>query len=230
MRAGARAERAALARGVGRQPPRRSPGSSTCPAGRRSWRGRCWRTGKPTVLVLIHGSPLTIPELAQNVPAILDGFYLGEETGTAVAEVLFGDVSPAGRLPVSVPRSVGDHAGLLQLQAVGAPALPVRGAGPALAVRVRPVVHDVQVRQADGRRRRRIAPDGKTTVSVTVTNTGKRASDEVVQLYIHDVVSSVTRPVSELKGFRRIHLKPGRIEAGRLPARLRPSCRSSTRR
>jgi len=64
-------------------------------------------TGKPTVLLLIHGSPLSIPELARDVPAILDGFYLGEETGSAVADVLFGDVSPAGRLPVSVPRSVG---------------------------------------------------------------------------------------------------------------------------
>ena len=62
---------------------------------------------KPVVLVLIHGGPLAIPELAKSVPAILDGFYLGEETGTAVAEVLFGDVSPAGRLPVSVPRQVG---------------------------------------------------------------------------------------------------------------------------
>jgi beta-glucosidase len=63
--------------------------------------------GRPTVLLLIHGSPLTIPELAQRVPAILDGFYLGEETGNAVADVLFGDVSPAGRLPVSVPRAIG---------------------------------------------------------------------------------------------------------------------------
>ena len=62
---------------------------------------------KPVVLVLLHGGPLAIPELAKSVPAILDGFYLGEETGTAVAEVLFGDVSPAGRLPVSVPRQVG---------------------------------------------------------------------------------------------------------------------------
>jgi beta-glucosidase len=165
-------------------------------------------TGRPTVLLLIHGSPLTIPELAQNVPAILDGFYLGEETGTAVADVLFGDVSPAGRLPVTVPRNVGT--------------LPVNHDYKPSARR--PYLFEQPGPQwpfgyglsyttfkYDGLKvvPETIAPDGKTTASVTVTNTGKRASDEVVQLYLHDVVSSVTRPVQELKGFRRIHLKPG---------------------
>ena len=77
-----------------------------------------------------------------------------------------------------------------------------------MAVRLWPLLHHVHVRRPDGKPGK-IAPDGKTTVSVTVTNTGKRASDEVVQLYIRDVVSSVTRPVQELKGFRRIHLAPG---------------------
>jgi beta-glucosidase len=163
---------------------------------------------KPVVLVLLHGGPLAIPELAKSVPAILDGFYLGEETGTAVAEVLFGDVSPAGRLPVSVPRQVGTvpayynykpSARRLYLLEEPGPLWPF-GFGLSYAsfryekLAVTPA---------------RIAPDGKTTASVTVTNTSKRAADEVVQLYVHDVVSSVTRPISELKGFRRIHLKPG---------------------
>ena len=105
-------------------------------------------TGKPTVLLLIHGSPLTIPELAQNVPAILDGFYLGEETGTAVADVLFGDVSPAGRLPVSVPRAIGTIPAYYDYKPSARRLVSLRAAGPAVAVRLRPVVHDVQVRQA----------------------------------------------------------------------------------
>jgi beta-glucosidase len=164
--------------------------------------------GKPTILLLIHGSPLTIPELTQKVPAILDGFYLGEETGTAVADVLFGDVSPAGRLPVSVPRAIGTipayydykpSARRLYLFEQPGPAWPF-GYGLSYTTFK---YGDPTVSPAS------IAPNGHTTASVTVTNTGKRASDEVVQLYIHDLVSSVTRPVQELKGFRRIHLAPG---------------------
>jgi len=164
--------------------------------------------GRPTILLLIHGSPLTIPELAQKVPAILDGFYLGEETGTAVADVLFGDVSPAGRLPVSVPRSIGTipvyydykpSARRLYLFEQPGPEWPFGyGLSYTTFTYDNPTVAPAS-----------IPPDGHTTASVTVTNTGKRASDEVVQLYIHDLVSSVTRPVEELKGFRRIHLAPG---------------------
>ncbi|HLK93370.1 MAG TPA: glycoside hydrolase family 3 N-terminal domain-containing protein [Polyangia bacterium] len=165
-------------------------------------------TGKPTILLLLHGSPLTIPELAQKVPAILDGFYLGEETGTAVADVLFGDVSPAGRLPVSVPRSVGTIPVYYDYKPSARRLYLFEQAGPqwpfGYGLSYTTFKYDrLAVSPA------RIVPDGKTTVSVTVTNTGKRASDEVVQLYIHDLVSSVTRPVQELKGFRRIHLSPG---------------------
>jgi len=165
-------------------------------------------TGRPTVLLLIHGSPLTIPELAQNVPAILDGFYLGAETGTAVADVLFGDVSPAGRLPVSVPRTVGTLPVNHDYKPSARRAYLFEQTGPQW-----PFGYGLSYTtfRYDGLKvsPETIAADGKTTVSVTVTNTGKRASDEVVQLYIHDVVSSVTRPVQELKGFRRIHLTPG---------------------
>jgi beta-glucosidase len=165
-------------------------------------------TGRPTVLLLIHGSPLTIPELAQNVPAILDAYYLGEETGTAIADVLFGDVSPAGRLPLTVPRAVGTipayydykpSARRLYLFEQPGPQWPF---GYGLSYTTFQYDNLTVTPQ-------KIALDGKTTVSVTVTNSGHRASDEVVQLYIHDVVSSVTRPVQELKGFRRIHLTPG---------------------
>jgi beta-glucosidase len=164
--------------------------------------------GKPTILVLLHGSPLTIPELAQKIPAILDGFYLGEETGTAVADVLLGDVSPAGRLPVSVPRSIGTIPAYYDYKPSARRLYLFEQPGPAWTFGyglsyTTFKYGDPTVSPAS------IAPNGKTTASVTVTNTGKRASDEVVQLYIHDLVSSVTRPVQELKGFRRIHLAPG---------------------
>ena len=165
-------------------------------------------TGRPTVLLLIHGSPLTIPELAQTVPAILDGFYLGEETGTAVADVLFGDVSPAGRLPVSVPRALGTIPAYYDYKPSARRLYLFEQPGPqwpfGYGLSYTTFKYDNLAVKPE-----KIAPDGKTTVAVTVTNSGKRASDEVVQLYIHDVVSSVTRPVQELKGFRRVHLAPG---------------------
>jgi beta-glucosidase len=177
-------------------------------------------TGKPTVLLLLHGSPLAIPELARTVPAILDGFYLGEEAGTAVAAVLFGDVSPAGRLPVSIPRSVGSLPIYYNYKPSARRPFLQEEPGPLWAFG-----HGLTYTTFRYDRLAvnppRLQPDGIATVSVNVTNTGKRASDEVVQLYIHDLVSSVTRPVQELKGFRRIHLKPG--ETQRVELSLGPS-------
>ena len=176
-------------------------------------------SGRPTVVVVIHGSPLVIPELAQKAPAILDGFYLGEETGTAVASVLFGDVNPAGRLPWTVPRASGAVPAYYNHKPSAERPYLFEEPGPLWAFghgqsyttfRYDPVkVHPA-----------RISPDGQTTVTVNVTNTGKRAGDEVVQLYIHDVVASVARPVKELRGFSRIRLKPG--EAKRVDFKLGP--------
>jgi beta-glucosidase len=173
-------------------------------------------TGKPTIVVLIHGSPLGVEELAQGARALVDGFYLGEETGTAMAAVLFGDVSPAGRLPVSVPRSVGtipeyyDHKPSARRPYLFEELGPLWPFGFGLSyttfryegLAVTPP---------------RIPPDGHATVAVTVTNAGTRASDEVVQMYVHDLVSSVTRPVRELKAFRRIHLAPGASQRVEIP-------------
>jgi beta-glucosidase len=166
-------------------------------------------TGRPTIVLLINGAPLAVPEMARAVPAILEGFYLGEETGTAVADVLFGDMSPAGRLPVSVPRDAGQlpvyynhkpSARRPQLFEEPGPLWPF-----GFGLTYTTFRYDHLTVKPD-----HIPPDGKATVSVTVTNTGKRAADEVVQLYIHDQVSSVTRPVQELKGFRRVALEPGK--------------------
>jgi beta-glucosidase len=173
-------------------------------------------SGRPTVVVLIHGGPLSMPELARSAPAILDGFYLGEETGDAVAAALFGDVSPAGRLPVSVPRSVGtipmyyNYKPSARRPYLFEDPTPLWPFGFGLSY---------TTFRYDGLavHPSRIAPDGRTTVAVTVTNTGTRAADEVVQLYIHDQVSSVTRPVQELKGFRRVHLLPGESKRVEMP-------------
>jgi beta-glucosidase len=177
-------------------------------------------SGRPTVVVLIHGSPLAIPELAQKAPAILDAFYLGEETGTAVANVLFGDANPAGRLPWSVPRTSGAVPAYYNHKPSAERPHLFETPGPLWAFgygqsyttfRYDPITLQPA----------RISPSGQSTVSVNVTNTGKRAGDEVVQLYIHDVVGSVARPVKELRGFSRIHLKAG--EAKRVDFKLGPA-------
>jgi beta-glucosidase len=168
-------------------------------------------SGRPTVVLLIHGGPLSISELARTAPAILDGFYLGEETGNAVADVLFGDVSPAARLPVSIPRSVATVPAFYNRKPSADRLHLFEEAGP-----LWPFGHGLSYTTFRYDRLAvtpaRIAPDGKARVSVTVTNTGKRAADEVVQLYLHDVVASVARPIKELKGFRRVHLRPGQSE------------------
>ena len=165
-------------------------------------------TGKPTVVILINSGPLSINYIAEKVPAILEGFYLGQETGIAVADVIFGDYNPAGKLPVSFPRSVGqlpiayNHKPTARRGYLFTSKEPLFPFGFGLSyttfeytnLKVAPA----QIGSAD-----------RTEVSVEVTNTGKVAGDEIVQLYIRDLVSSVTRPVLELKDFKRIGLAPG---------------------
>ncbi|MEO8562089.1 MAG: glycoside hydrolase family 3 N-terminal domain-containing protein [bacterium] len=165
-------------------------------------------TGKPVVLLLINGRPLSIPNLASSVPAIVEGWYLGQETGTAIAEVLFGDVNPSGKLPVSVARDVGQ--------------LPIfynrkpssrRGYLAGETTPLWPFGHGLSYTTftygAPRTAASRIRANGSTTLTVDVTNSGARAGDEVVQLYVRDKVSHVTRPVMELRGFQRITLQPG---------------------
>ncbi len=168
-------------------------------------------TGKPVIAVLFNGRPLSISHLSKKVPVILECWYLGQESGTAIAEVIFGDVNPGGKLPISIPRSVGhipcyynykpsarrgylfDDVSPLYAFGYGLSYTRFEFGNPRLKKQV-------------------IRPDESTTVSVEITNTGPWAGDEVVQMYIRDCVSSVTRPVKELKGFRRITLKPGQTE------------------
>ncbi len=166
-------------------------------------------TGVPTVVVLQTGSAVTMSDWGDQVPAVLQAWYAGEEGGHAVADVLFGDVNPAGRLPITWPRSSAqlplyyNHKptgrGYDYVDLTGRP-LFLFGHGLSYTtfkyagLRVTPD---------------RIPPGGTVRIGLEVTNTGSAAGDEVVQLYLHDPVACVARPVLELKGFRRIHLQPG---------------------
>jgi len=168
-------------------------------------------TGKPIAVVLLHGRPNSINFMAENAPAILDGWYLGQEGGTALADVVFGDHNPAGRLPITVPRSVGQLPDYYYSKPTAkrgylfSDKSPLFPFGFGLSYTTFSYTH-LRVTPAA------IPASGTVTVQVDVTNTGKRAGDEVVQVYIRDEVSSVTRPVKELRGFERISLQPGELK------------------
>jgi beta-glucosidase len=166
------------------------------------------KLGKPMVAVLLNGKAYSIEALTGQVPAILEGWYLGQETGNAIAGVLFGDVNPSGHLPVTIARNVGQ----LPVYYYKTPAArrgyvfddnsPLFPFGFGLSYTTfsfsKPTLNQD-----------RISASGTAKVSVSVTNTGTRAGDEVVQMYIHHSVSSVVQPVIALRGFKRVHLEPG---------------------
>jgi len=166
------------------------------------------QTGKPVIALLINGRPLAVPLLAERVPAIVEAWYPGQEGGTAIGEVLFGEVNPGGKLPVTFPR----HSGQLPVYYNRRPTSfrnhldltrePLWAFGYGLSYTTFQL-DDLRVASPA------IGPGGTTEVSVRVRNSGARAGDEVVQLYIRDQVSSVTRPVKELRGFTRVTLQPG---------------------
>ncbi|HEU4595615.1 MAG TPA: beta-glucosidase BglX [Pyrinomonadaceae bacterium] len=174
-------------------------------------------TGKPYAVVLMNGRPLTINWAAENSPAILETWFAGTQGGPAIADALFGDVNPGGKLPVTFPRAVGqlplyynhkrtgrppDANNKYTSKFLDVPWTPLFPFGHGLSY-TQFRLAGLQLSAA------RIAPDGRLTVSVEVENAGRRAGDEVVQLYLTDTASSVTRPVKELKGFERVTLQPG---------------------
>src|SRR5689334_1003491 len=174
-------------------------------------------TGKPVVVVLVNGRPLTIGWAAGNVPSILEAWMAGTQSGNAIADVLFGDVNPGGKLPVTFPRSVGQVPIYYNHMNTGRPPeaqnrytskyfdmpwTPLFPFGYGLSYTTFKI-SNLQLSTP------RISANGKVTVTVDVENTGRRAGDEVVQLYIRDLVATMTRPVKELKGFQRISLQPG---------------------
>jgi beta-glucosidase len=164
--------------------------------------------GKPTVVFLLNGRPLSINLLAERADAIVEGWYMGQETGHAAADVLFGRANPGGKLPVSIARSVGqlpifyNHKPTARRGYIDGSTKPLFPFGFGLSY----TKFDVAAPRLT---KATIRPDEATQVEVDVTNIGPVAGDEVVQLYIRDDISSVTRPVLELKAFRRVTLKPG---------------------
>ncbi|RCX17846.1 beta-glucosidase [Anaerobacterium chartisolvens] len=169
---------------------------------------RVYETGTPVVLVLQNGRPLSLTWELENIPAILEAWFGGEKGGQAVAEVLFGDVNPAGRLPVSFPKSVGQlpvnynrkpGGGIKYVEEDWAPLFPF-GYG----LSYTSFCYDSLVIDPPC-----ISAKGKCTIKLEIENIGHMAGDEVVQLYIHQRCSSTVRPLKELKGFQRIGLKPG---------------------
>jgi len=168
-------------------------------------------TGKPVIALLFNGRPLSICNLTEKVPAIFECWYLGQETGRAVAEVLFGDINPGGKLPMTIPRSVGHVPAYYNYKPSARRGYLFDDVSP-----LYPFGFGLSYTQFKFDKPRlekeAIKSDESTRVLVDVTNTGKVAGDEVVQIYIRDCISSVTRPVRELKGFQRITLKPGQTE------------------
>src|SRR6266704_1219849 len=173
-------------------------------------------TGAPVVLVVMSGRPLTIPWAAEHVPAIVESWFLGVEDGPALAAVLFGDVSPSGKLPVTFPRVLGQIPLYYNHKNTGRPTGPDKYTSKYIDLPVTPLFpfgHGLSYTTFGYSDLRLSAPSippaGTLRVSVTVTNTGSRDGVEVAQLYVHDEVASVTRPVRQLAGFRRVSLKPG---------------------
>jgi len=171
-------------------------------------------TGKPVTVMLLNGRPISINYVQANVPAILEGWYLGEETGTAVANVLFGKVNPSGKLIVTFPRSVGQlpcYYSKYPSQVYYSGYYIVSDNSP-----LYPFGFGLSYTTYDYKNLRlskdTIKIGEPVKVFVDVTNTGKVEGQEVVQLYIRDVISSITRPIKELKDFAKITLKPGQTK------------------
>ncbi|HJT27360.1 MAG TPA: glycoside hydrolase family 3 N-terminal domain-containing protein [Pyrinomonadaceae bacterium] len=173
--------------------------------------------GKPVIVVLVNGRPLSVGWMVNNAPAILESWFGGTQSGNAIADILFGDVNPGGKLPVTVPRAVGQVPIYYNHMNTGRPPeaqnrytskyydlpwTPLFPFGYGLSY----TTFKIGKPQLSAPS---IVATGKLTVSVEVENTGRRAGDEVVQLYIRDPVATMTRPVKELKGFQRLTLQPG---------------------
>jgi beta-glucosidase len=165
-------------------------------------------TGKPIIALLFNGRPLAIRNLSQKAQAIFECWYLGQETGQAVAEALFGDFNPGGKLPITIPRSAGHLPAYYNYKPAARRGYlfddisPLYAFGFGLGYTTfefgKPKLDKAVIRKNES-----------TTIRVDVTNTGQVQGDEVVQMYIRDRVSSVTRPVKELKGFGRVTLEAG---------------------
>ncbi|NWN49294.1 beta-glucosidase BglX [Pseudomonas sp. MAFF 301514] len=179
------------------------------------------KTGKPVVVILMNGRPLVLTGTVKRAPAIIESWFLGTEAGNAVADVLFGDINPSGKLPMTFPRSVGQvpiyyaHKNTgrpivgkddtWRSRYIDQPSTPLYPFGFGLSY----TTFSYGTPQLSSSR---LSSSQTLTVRTNVTNTGPRAGDEIVQLYLRDNVASVTRPVRQLRGFRKVHLRPGQTQ------------------
>ncbi|MBI1176237.1 beta-glucosidase [bacterium] len=165
-------------------------------------------TGKPVIALLFNGRPLSINHLVRQVPVIFECWYLGQECGHAVADVLFGDHNPGGKLPITIPRSAGHLPAFYNYKPSARRGYLFDDVSP-----LYPFGFGLSYTTFEFTnfrlKKKRIRFNEATQVLVDVKNTGNREGTEVVQLYVRDCISCVTRPVKELKGFRKISLKPG---------------------
>jgi beta-glucosidase len=173
-------------------------------------------TGTPTVVVLINGRPLSIRWASENIPAIVEAWMCGEQGGNAVADVLFGDYNPSGRLPVTIPRHVGQFPFYYNYSAtkdgakyIDMSAAPLYEFGFGLSYTTFEY-SNLNIQQKE------INSEGDVDITLQVKNAGKIKGDEVVQLYLNDVISSTSRPVKELKGYEKISLEPGEMKSVKL--------------
>jgi beta-glucosidase len=173
-------------------------------------------TGKPVVVVLVNGRPLSINWIAQNIPAILEAWLPGEEGAEAVADVLFGDVNPGGKLPITFPRDVGQIPIYYNHKVSGGRS---HWKGDYVNLSSKPLwpfgfgLSYTHFKLANLQQDKiQVGAHETIQISCTLTNCGPRAGEEVVQLYINDPVASVTRRVKELKGFKRIALATGETQ------------------
>src|SRR6202171_1697401 len=197
---------------------------SALPALQQQLIDRIKATGPPFVVVLFNGRPLTLASVDAASPAILEAWFPGVEAGNAVADVLFGKVNPGGKLPVSFPQALGQIPIYYNHEPTGRPCDatskynaryrdlascdPLYAFGFGLSYTKFSVTNLHLNRQT-------VSEDGKVTASVNVTNTGGLKGDDVVQLYIHDPVASISQPVRRLRGFQRVTLDPGATQTVR---------------
>lgn len=182
---------------------------------------RLYQTGKPIVVVLMNGRPLTIGWISKNIPAILETWFLGTQAGNAIADVLFGDYNPSGKLPVTFPRSEGQIPIYYSMRNTGRPIdpnnkytskyldesnTPLYPFGYGLSYTTFNY-SDVELSSTS------ITPTDTLTVSIKITNTGKYDGSETVQLYLHDNAASVAPPVKLLKGVQKAHIKAGETKS-----------------
>ncbi len=184
------------------------------PASQRALADAIFNTGKPVIVVLVTGRPLAIPNLAERADAILNTWMLGVEAGPALADIVYGDVSPSGRLPVSFPRATGAVPYTYSEFPSGRPADPDLGRD-SNRYHDQPITpqfpfgHGLSYSAFSYGELSATSDESGYHLSVDVTNTGEYEADEVVQLYMRDPVSFVARPQLELRGYRRISLSPG---------------------